>query len=57
MNWFKENMLLLHISLGSKFQVKLTILIFWTKIVQKGYFWSKTEKVNTIIEFCIFELD
>ena len=22
------------------------ILIFWIKLTQKGYFWSKTEKVN-----------
>ena len=28
------------ISLGSRFQLKLTILIFLTKFAQKGYFWS-----------------
>ena len=22
------------------------LLIFWTKFAKKGYFWSKTEKVN-----------
>ena len=39
------------------FQIKLTILIFWTKFTQKGYFWSKTKKMNSAIEFFIFELD
>ena len=29
---------------------------FWTKFTQKGYFWSKTEKVKTTVESCIFEL-
>ena len=31
-------------SLGTKFQLKLTILNFWTKLTQKGYFQSKKEK-------------
>ena len=31
-------------------------VFFWTKFAQKGYFWLKTEKVNTTIEFCIFDL-
>ena len=44
------------ISLSSKFHLKHTILIFWTKFDQKGYFQLKTEKVNTTIEFCIFKL-
>ena len=44
-------------SLGIKFQLKLITLTFWTKFAQKGYFWSKTKKVNTITEFCTFELD
>ena len=49
---------LLHIqtSIGIKVQLKVTILTFWTKFTQKGCFWSKTEKVNFTIEFCIFEL-
>ena len=34
----------IRISPGNKFQNKLTILIFWTKFAQKGYFRSKTEK-------------
>ena len=46
----------IRISLGTKFQVKLTILIFWTKFEQKEYIQSKTEKVNITIEFSIFEL-
>ena len=40
----------------TKFQFKLTILLFWIKLVQKGYFWSKTGKVNIIIEVSILEL-
>ena len=43
-------------SLDTKFQLKLTILIFWTKFAKKGYFQSKAEKLNITIEFCIFEL-
>ena len=48
---------ILHIwvSPGTKFQLKLTILIFWTKFAQKGYFQSKSEKMNTTIKFCIFK--
>ena len=38
-----------------KFSLKLTILRFWTKFAQEGYFRSKTEKVNTAIEFFIFQ--
>ena len=34
----------------------LTIFIFWTKFAQKGYLWSKTEKITIIIEVSIFEL-
>ena len=44
------------ISLSTKFQVKLTVLIFWTKFALKSYFWSKTEKMNITIESSIFEL-
>ena len=33
---------------GTKFQLKLTILIFWTKSAQ-GYFRSKTENLH----FCV----
>ena len=29
---------------------------FLDQIAQKGYFRSKTEKVNTTFEFCMFEL-
>ena len=46
----------LELALGTKFQNKLTILIFQTKFAQKEYFQSKTEKVNIAIELCIFEL-
>ena len=44
------------IRLGTKFQLKLIILIFGTKFPQKGYFWSETEKLNIMIKFNIFEL-
>ena len=43
-------------SVGTKFQSQLTIFTFWTKFAQKGYFQSKTEKLNITIEFCMFEL-
>ena len=46
----------IRISLCIKFHLKLIILTFWTKFAHKGHFWSKTKKVNTTIEFCIFEL-
>ena len=46
----------IRISLDTKFKLKLTILIFWTKFSQKQCFRSKTEKVNTTNEFYIFEL-
>ena len=39
------------LSLGTEFQLNLTILIFWIKFVQ-----SKTEKLNITIEFCIFKM-
>ena len=38
----------IEISLGTKFQLKLTILILLTRFAQKDFFWFKTEKVNTI---------
>ena len=44
------------ISLGSKFQVKLRILILWTKFTQIGYIRLKGEKVNTTIKFGILKL-
>ena len=60
----------IQINLGTKSQLKLAILTFWTKFSQKGipdwkqkkicpqnrYFRSKTVKVNITIEFYIFEL-
>ena len=44
------------IILATKFQLKLTIFISWTKFTQKGYLQSKAEKVNITIELCILEL-
>ena len=51
-NWILH----IRISVGIKFDLKLTILTFWTKFLQKGHFWSKKSKVNSITEFYIFEL-
>ena len=34
----------IQISPGTKFQLKLTILIISTKFSQQGYFWSKMDK-------------
>ena len=42
-----HSILHIQISLRTKFLLKLTILIFLTIFAQKGFFWSKTEKVNT----------
>ena len=44
------------VDVGTKFQLKLRILIFWLKFAHKMYFWSKREKVNITIEFYIFKL-
>ena len=35
--------------MGTKFQLRLTILIFWTKFAGKGCFRSKTEKSNLCV--------
>ena len=54
----KHHHLVLYIwdSLDAKYQFKLTISNFWTKLTRKGYFQSKKNKIKTIMEFCIFEL-
>ena len=44
------------INLGTQFQIEQTILIFWTKLAQVEYIWSKTEKVIITNEFSIFDL-
>ena len=54
--WRKCWIMHIRISLCTKFQLILTVLIFWIKFTQKGYFWSKINKVNTTTKFCIFEL-
>ena len=46
----------IRISLCIKLHSEQTILNCWTKFAQKRYFWSRTEKVNIIIEFHIFKL-
>ena len=43
------------ISLSTKFQLKLTILSFWTKFIQKGYFqWKQNNQPNAIKVFTFF---
>ena len=52
LNWILH----IHIILGTKFQLKLTILVFWTKFAQKEYLQSKIEKINITTEVWILEL-
>ena len=40
----KDQILNIRNSLGTKFQLKLIILNFWTKVTQKRYFQCKKEK-------------
>ena len=49
-------LLLFRISVGTEFHLKVTIMTFCTKYAQKGYFHSKSGKMNTTIEFGIFKL-
>ena len=37
---------ILKLQRSNKFQLKITILIFWNKFAQKQYIWWKLEKVN-----------
>ena len=46
----------IRVSLVTKFQFKLTILIVWTKFAQKMYFQLKTEKLSTTTKFYLREL-
>ena len=46
----------IQISLGTKCQLTVAILIFWTEYAQKVCSRSKTKKVSSTIESCIFEL-
>ena len=43
-NVHHHRMLHTYISLGTKFQLKLIILFFWTKFAQKGYFQKHRKK-------------
>ena len=45
------------ISLGTKFCLKLTLLKFWTKLTQKGYFQSKKNENYHQILHIRFNLD
>ena len=58
----KYHHVILHIriSLSSKFQLKLTILSFWTKFTQKWYFQSKAEQADQGLQafaFCEVNLN
>ena len=46
----------IQIILGIKFHFEQTVLNIGITFAQKRYFWSKTEKVNITIDFCIFKL-
>ena len=47
----------IRINLSTNFQLKLTIAIFGTKFAKNdSYCQPKTGKIDTIIEFCIFQL-
>ena len=50
--WIPHN----QISQGTKFQFKLAMLIFAPNMHRKGISGLKQKWMNTIIEFCIFEL-
>ena len=52
--WIQYWTVHIQICLGTKFQLKMTICIFWTISAQKGYFLLKVEKVKINIEFGIF---
>ena len=43
-----------HSRVGTKFRLKMTLLNFWIKWTQKGYF--STKKMEITIEFYIFKL-
>ena len=47
----------IRISPGIKFHLKLVIWFFGPNLPKKGISRRTPEKVNGIIEFCIFELD
>ena len=36
----------MRIGVGTKFQIRLTILIFWAEFAQKGCFWSEIENLH-----------
>ena len=46
----------IRISLSTKFQLIVIVLIFWTRFAQKGCFHYKTKKLNTTVDFCIYKL-
>ena len=45
------------IILATNFQLNQAVLIAWTELEQKGFCHSETEKVNSTIDFTIFELE
>ena len=53
---YHHRFLRIQVSLDNKLHFKQTILKSCTKSTQKGYFRSKTKKVNITVEFFVFEL-
>ena len=45
---------IMHSRIATKFHLKMTLLNFWIKLTQKGYF--RTKKMEITIEFYIFKL-
>ena len=55
-NEHQHRILHIRISLDTNFQLKLTILIFFTKFTKNGYFQSKTDKIDTPLNSALFKL-
>ena len=56
----QHGILHISISLGTKFQLKLIILSFWTKLTQKRYFQLKTEQAVQGLQaftFCVVKVN
>ena len=57
---YHHGILNISISLNTNFHLKLTILSFWIKFTQKGYFRSKTEQVVKGLQalaFCVVNVN
>ena len=52
----QHEILHIRITLGTESQHKTGILSLWIEFLPKEYFLSKTDKMNTTMEFCIVGL-